>query len=154
MTPDALRDLSVLPSFPRTAHELIHVAGLEATALLITAWRGQEFPVPQRTRNTTLGERRFAQLEEIVGGHAARRIVAHWGGQRLCIPNCKEALWEREQDFIRADYDHLTGPLGYSHGEAIFELGLKYDVSGRCVELVLKRPDNPGAPGAVQGCLF
>lgn len=140
MTPEELQDLSTLPQFPKTAGELIHIAGIDATAALITAWPGQEFPVPVHGRRANkLGARRFEQLAEIVGEEAAQRIVDHWGGLKLTIPNCKAAVWVRQQSDIRAMYDRLTGQKGYSHPEAIFEIGIAHRVSGRCVELVLKR---------------
>lgn len=155
MTPELLADLSRLPLFPRTAAELIRIAGLDAAARLISAWPGQEFPVPLHgARRNDKGERRFDRLAEIVGEPVALAIVRHWGGLKLTVPNCKEVLWTWRQDRIREAYDELTGKKGYSHPEAVFELGVSYGVTGRCVELVLKRPDNPQTPQPVQTCLF
>lgn len=143
MTPETLTELARLPQFPRSARELMRVAGQEAAAALITAWPGQEFDVPRRVGGgNPAGERQWDRLVEIVQYEAARRIVMHWGGQPLDIPNCKEVLWARAQDRIRADYDRLTGAEGYSHRTAIFELGIAYGVVGRCIENVIKRPDN------------
>lgn len=140
MTPEELQDLATRPKFPQTAADLIHIAGLEAAARLISAWPGQEFPVPVcGSRRNAQGERRFHQLTQIVGPWAAGRIAAHWGGEKLSIPNCKEAKWARQQEKIRIEYDQLTGKQGYSHPDAIFEIGIAHNVSGRCVELVLKR---------------
>lgn len=140
MTPEELRDLSTLREFPKAAQELVNIAGIEATAKLITAWPGQYFPVPLcGNRKNAQGERRFDQLAEIVGNAAAQTIVQFWGGARLTVPNCKEALWARSQQAIRASYDVLTGKGGYSHNDAVFELGITHQITGRCVELVLKR---------------
>lgn len=153
MTPDRLVELSRLPLFPRTAAELMRVAGTDAAAALIAAWPGQEFPVPLLGgRKSPLGMRRFDQLAEIVGEAAARAIVKHWGGLKLSIPNLKEVLWQWRQQQIRAEYDRLTAG-GYSHPEAVFELGIAHGVTGRAVELVLKRPDLDATESA-QGCLF
>lgn len=155
MTPHLLDDLSRLPLFPRTAAELIRIAGREAAAKLIAAWPGQEFPVPLHgRRRNERGERRFDQLAEIVGEPAAQAIVRHWGGQKLTIPNCKEVLWSWRQDRIRETYDRLTGAEGYSHPEAVFEIGISHGITGRCVELVLKRPDNPRSALPLQPSLF
>ena len=159
MTPALLAELSRLPLFPRSARELIEVAGLEAAALLITAWPGQVWPVPARVGGgNPAGVRRWAQLVEIVGEPAAARIV-HWcPGGELFVPNLKEVLWSRNQDLIRADFDRLTTTGGYSVREAIFELGIKYGCSHTAVDRALKRPDNvlgeaaAGAP--LQGALF
>ena len=142
MTPETLLELSALPQFPRTAAELMRIAGLHAAARLIGAWRGQEFPVPLHRRRTAPSERRYAQLAEIVGEAVAGRIVAHWGGQILYVPNCKEALTARNHDRIRAEFDRLTVIQGYSQPEAVFELGLFYDLTGKEIQNVLKQPDN------------
>lgn len=153
MSPEDLADLARLPLFPRTAAELIRVAGLDAAAALIAAWPGQEFAVPRRVGGgNAAGERIWERLVEIVQYEAAKRIVTHWGGQYLEIPNCKEVLWSRDQDRIRADFDRLTGQEGYSHRDAVFKLGIRYRVTGRCIEGVLKRPDN--AREAPQLALF
>lgn len=154
MTPLELHDLSALTEYPRSAAELVRVAGLDAAAKLITAWPGQAFPVPIYTgRANARGARRFEMLAEIVGDQAARKIINHWPGHTLNIPNLKEARWARKQDTIRARYDTLTTQDGYSHNEAVFELGILHEITGRCVELVLKRPDNPVAEER-QGKLF
>jgi len=153
MTPELLLELSRLPLFPRTAADLIRVAGLEAAAQLIAAWPGQEFPVPIRVGGGSRhGQRRWEQLVEIVGEAPAKRVVAWCPGAKLCIPNCKEVLWAHAQDKIRAEYDVLIAH-GYSSPEAVFELGIKYRVTGTTVENVVKRP-NYEKTEAIQGCLF
>jgi len=155
MTPDTLLDLSTLPQFPRTAADLMRIAGREAAARLISAWGGRGFPVPLYTRRQPQAESRFAQLAGIVGESAARRIVAHWGGSRLDIPNCAEALTARQHDTMRAQYDHLTRVKGYSHPEAVWEIGLLHDhCTDRTVEKALSRPNSPAAPVAAQRDLF
>lgn len=156
MTPDDLRELSRLPLFPRTAVDLIRVAGLEGAARIISAWPGQEWPVPKRVGGgNPAGQRRWAHLCEIVGEPAAQRVVAYWGGGHLNIPNLKMVKWSRDKDVIRAEFDRLTTTLGYSSPEAVFELGIKYDVSGKAIENALKQPDNVKAePVDSQGNLF
>jgi hypothetical protein len=155
MTPETLLDLSALPQFPRTAAELVRVAGREAAARLIGAWGGRGFPVPRYTRRQPQAERRFAQLAAVVGEAAALRIVAHWGGLRLDIPNCQEALNARRHDALRAQYDHLTRVKGYSHPEAVWEIGLTHaPITDRTIEKALVQPNSPSAPPAAQGDLF
>lgn len=158
MTPETLLDLSTLPQFPRTAADLVRIAGREAAARLIGAWGGRGFPVPLCTRRTRPSEIRLAQLAEIVGDAAARRIVAYWGGSRLDIPNCAEALTARLHDTMRAQYDHLTRVKGYSHAEAIWEIGLMHNhCTDKTIENALRRPNNPAGPAGpavVQGSLF
>ena len=159
MTPQLLAELSRLPLFPRSARDLIRVAGLEGAAQLITAWRGQTWPVPAVVGGgNPAGARRWAQLVEIVGEPVATRIVRWCPGSELFIPNLKEVTWSRTQDQIRAEFDRLTTTGGYSAREAIFELGLKHGCSGAAVQNALKRPDNvlgeAAAEMPLQGALF
>ena len=155
MTPELLLDLSRLPMFPRTAADLVRVAGLEGAAAIISAWGGQEWPVPRRVGGgNPKGQRRYAHLCEVAGEPVAQRIIAWCGGARLQVPNCKEVLWSRNQDLIRTEFDALTSVHGYSSPEAVFELGIKYGVTGKAIENVLKRPDNVKAQIEAQGCLF
>ncbi|MBN8462666.1 MAG: hypothetical protein J0M01_07610 [Dechloromonas sp.] len=154
MTPLLLAELSRLPLFPRSASDLIRVAGPEAAAALIGAWPGQQFPVPAVVGGgNPAGARRWAQLAEIVGEAAAARIVQWCPGADLYIPSLKEVIWSRAQDAIRADFDRLTTAGGYSVREAVFELGIQYGCSGKAIENAIARPDNVrGEP--VQGVLF
>lgn len=139
MTPHVLQELTNYPQFPATARELIGVAGLEAAALLITAWGGQEWPVPVRAGGVNpKGVIRYERLSSIVGEIAAEQIVARWAGCKLQIPNLKEVLNCRAHDLIIADFDGLIR-LGYSSPEAVFELGIRYGVTGKTVENTLKR---------------
>lgn len=146
MTPVLLAELSRLPLFPRSAANLIRVAGLEGAAAIIKAWGGQEWPVPVRVGGARpAGRRRYAALVEIVGDEVAQRIVREYGGTMLDVPNLKEALWSRNKDRIRARFDELSRQ-GYSFPEAVFELGLEYGVTGRTIQNVLSQPDNEQAP--------
>jgi len=155
MTPELLIELSRLPLFPRTAATLCQVAGLEATARLIAAWGGQEWPVPVHANAINgQGARRYAHLCEVAGERAAERIVAAWGGSRLQIPNLKEVLWLRTQERMRAEFDTLTTSGGYSSPEAVFHLGIKYGVTGRAVEKTLKRAQPELSDAIDQGELF
>lgn len=162
MTPEELQDLRCLPEFPRSAEDLIRAGGLEAAAALITTWPGVVFPCPIvfGKRQNGRGQRRYEQLIEVVGEHAARRYVQHYRGTDMLIPNCKDALWVRKQETIREHYDRLTSVgMGYSHTEAVFELCITYNYSTRCIEAVIKRPNAPpGDPCGIhddgQGCLF
>jgi|APTNR8051073442_1049403.scaffolds.fasta_scaffold02659_17 hypothetical protein len=159
MTPQLLAELSRLPLFPRSARDLIHVAGLEGAAQIITAWPGQVWPVPAVVGGgNPAGARRWGQLIEIVGEPVAARIVRWCPGGELFVPNLKEVLWSRTQDRIRSDFDRLTTTGGYSVREAIFELGIKHGCSGTAVQRALKRPNHvlgeAAAAAPVQTCLF
>lgn len=159
MTPELLAELSRLPLFPRGARDLIRVAGLEGAAQLVTAWPGQQFPVPAVIGGgNPAGARRWGQLVEIVGEPVATRIVKWAPGADLYIPSLKEVAWSRTQDQIRAEFDRLTTIGGYSVREATFELGLKYGCSRTAIENALAKPDNvlgeAAAEMPAQGALF
>ena len=154
MTPELLLELSRYPLFPRTAADLIRVAGLEGAARIISAWGGQEWPVPARIGGgTAKGRQRYAHLCEIVGTPAAQRVVAWCGGGMLMVPNCKEVKHSRAQQLVRQEYDVLTLVKGYSSPEAVFELGIKFDLAGRTIEKIIKRPECE-LVDVIQGALF
>ena len=139
-TPELLQQLARYPSWPRTAAELVRIAGWEGAARLISEWRGQEWPVPMREGGgTPAGIRRYQQLVELIGNSAARRVVANWRGDRLYVPSLKDVLGDYVADQIRSEFDALLRE-GYSSPEAVFELGLKYDMTGRWVEILLSEP--------------
>jgi hypothetical protein len=152
MTPSELLGLSRLPSFPQSASELIRIIGLKAAAQLISAWPGQEFPVPSAPGGLTeAGGRNWARLVKVVGEPAAAKIVRYWSRCMLYVPSCEEARMSLRQDAVRAGFDRLVA-AGKSYPEAVFELGLKHRLTGRAVKAILKRsysygcfPVHPGA---------
>lgn len=155
VTPELLRELSRYSRYPRTAADLVRIAGWEGAARLISTWRGQEWPVPMREGGATpAGVRRYQQLVELIGESAARRVVAEWRGQKLYIPSLKEVLSDYIAQQVRDEFDQMSAK-GYSAPEAVFELGIKYDISGRWVERLLASPNAElAAPPEVQGSLF
>lgn len=154
MTPELLTELSRFPAFPKGAVDLVRVAGIEAAAALIKAWPGQEWPCPVRVGGANeRGVRRYEQLVEIVGDAAARRIVQWCGGGMLIVPNLKAVLHQRAQAMIRSEYDELIR-TGYSSPEAVFSLGIKFNLNGRAIERIIRQPDTELTPPIGQGCLF
>ena len=155
VTPELLRELSRYSRYPRTAADLVRIAGWEGAARLISTWRGQEWPVPMREGGATpAGVLRYQQLVELIGDPAARRVVAEWRGQKLYVPSLKEVLSDYIAQKIRDEFDELSAK-GYSAPEAVFELGIKHDISGRWVERLLASPNAElAAAPDVQGSLF
>lgn len=137
MSPQFLEHLTRYPSFPTQASELIRVIGISAAAALISAWGGQEFRIPT-TR--TLGKSSYSRLAAIVGEHAALALVSEWGGVEIFIPNLAVVLKSYQQDRIIEEYDRLTTVGGLSGREAVFEIGIKYRMTGRSVEIATKKP--------------
>lgn len=154
MAPELLTELSRYPLFPKTAVDLIRIAGIEAAAALITAWPGQEWPVPVRVGGATdKGARRYEQLVEIVGADSAGRIIRHYGGGMLVVPNLKVVLHQLHQEQIRQEYDGLIRG-GYSSPEAVFSLGVKFNLNGRAIERIIRQPDAKLVQPVGQGSLF
>jgi len=152
MTVEELEELARYPAFPKTASDLIRVAGTSAAAALISAWPGQEWPVPVRVGGgNNNGAVRYAQLLEIVGANAAQRIIDWAGGGLLIVPNLKAVIAQRDHDQIRARYDVLI-IQGYSSRDAVFDIGIAYGIAQRTVEKIIKRPDCELKQA--QGCLF
>ena len=153
MTADELDDLSRYPLFPKGARTLVELLGAKATAALITAWPGQRFPVPTQIGGTApAGKRRWAQLVSVVGEASAKKVVAYCGGGDLEVPSCKEAIHQRLQGLIRERYDALIRN-GYSAPEAVFEVGIAFNMSGKTIERIVNAPA-PELICTAQGCLF
>lgn len=154
MTPELLSELSCYPAFPKNAVDLIRIAGMDGAAALISAWPGQEWPCPIRIGGgNDKGVRRYEQLVEVVGDSTARRIVQCFGGGMLIVPNMKVVMRQRAQALIRSEYDELIR-TGYSSPEAVFSLGIKFNLNGRAVERIIRRPDMELSQPIGQGCLF
>ena len=143
MTPAFLQELSGHQKSPSSAAEIIRVAGIDAAARLISAWGGQQWPVPVRAGGSTPdGVRRYAALVNVVGEPAAQRIVEHWSGGRISVPNMKEAKYRHIGRLIRAEFDVLTTRHGRGANETIFELGIKYGLTYKGVRNALTRSDD------------
>jgi hypothetical protein len=150
MSPAQLAALYPLPGFPAFGRELIRVAGLTAAARLIGEWGGQEFRVPAVIGGgSPKGERRWAQLVETAGEDAASRMVRAWPGELIYIPLCIAARGKALEARLKTEYDALT-LKGYSHRDAVFELGVKYRKNYRSVERIINRPESPAGPEPAQ----
>jgi hypothetical protein len=146
VTPDELNDLRAYKGFPRVGEELIGVIGLIAAAALMTAWAGQEFPIPDRVSPCAHSRhrvRRRRELAAIIGEDALISLVREWGGQSLYVPSCRNARIQQRQAAIRAEYDRLTMKEAQTHNAAIFTLAQAYEISGRAIEKFLNQPDSP-----------
>lgn len=139
ISPDFLRTLSLRVDFPNTAKEIVRVLGFESSAQLISAWGGQEWPVPLVCGGSNkAGARRYQRMFDTVGEIASQCLIKEFGGTRLMIPNLKMVIWSQTKDAIRQEFDALTIKDGLSSPEAVFELGIKFGVTGKAVENVLK----------------
>jgi len=153
MTEKELMFLSRYPLFPTGARQLAEVFGWAAAAKIITAWPGQEFPVPKVVGGMNkAGKRRWGQLVSVVGEEVAAKIVAYCGGGPLLVPSCKEAIHQARQEELRQRYDKLI-TAGFSSTEATFDVGIEFGVSGKTVERIVNKP-TPELRASAQGSLF
>lgn len=129
--PDALSHL------PETVQVIAGVIGLDATRQLIEAFGGSTFPISQG--KTRLGQIRFAALAEVIGEHNAQTMAFHFHDERLYIPRCAAWLQQQRNANILSDFDRLTGKEGYSQREAVISLSMKYRLSDRHINTILKR---------------
>lgn len=134
-----------LADLPKSALDLIELIGMPATIALIEAMPAINFPVPRGEDNNVAGASRFAYLVDAVGDEAARILVSHFNGTDMYVPSCKRAILRARDRKIVADYDA---------GTSIFELALKYKLSYRSIEMILKRTDTTPVPEDKQADLF
>jgi hypothetical protein len=135
----ALRDL------PQSALDLIALIGLPATIQLVEAMPGIKFPVPKGEDNNSGGAARFATLVEAVGDKAAHVLVAHFGGDDLYVPSCKKAIQLARDRQIVAEY---------LDGSTVTELAIRYRLSYRRIEVILKTTDTTPVATHQQADLF
>jgi len=145
MTRDTAPITIDLADLPKSAIDLVERYGMATAVSLIEAWPSIKFPVPVGKQNNLEGARRFAMLAEIVGEAKAEEIVAHCGGTDLYIPSCKTAIRMARNRQIVADY---------TSGSTVFELAIKYRLSYRSIEMILKTTDTTLADSTAQADLF
>lgn len=134
-----------LDDLPKSAIDLIELIGLPATVALVEAMPGIKFPVPRGEDNNAAGAARFAHLVEAIGDEPSRRLMAHYGGEDLYVPSCKKAIRLARDRQIVADYEADA---------SVLELALKYRLSYRSIEMILKRTDTTPVPTDRQADLF
>lgn len=121
---------------PATIQTLAALIGLPKTLRLVEELGGTTFPVAQG--KTRLGEIRFAALAEVVGNEAATQIAKHFASEKLYIAKCADALRQIRNRSICEEYDVISA----HHGSptAVVQLALKYRLSDRQIEKILKQP--------------
>ena len=113
---------------PMQAREIILLVGLEKTLLLVEALGGVSFPVPHSLNKT--GEARLSTLVEIVGNEAAETISRAYGGTKLYIPNCKDALRRVRNIAMVSEFDERR-KAGETATVIVFDLTKRYRMADR-----------------------
>lgn len=115
---------------PERARELVRLLGLAAATKLVQAFGGVTITVPKG--DGRLGVIRREHLIEVVGVHATDVLLAHYGGDKLWIPSCRQALIEaRNLAIVRA----------YERGASVQELALQHQLTDRWIWDILKNTD-------------
>ncbi|MBF0415612.1 MAG: hypothetical protein HQL79_07570 [Magnetococcales bacterium] len=109
---------------PQSAIDLIEVIGTVATLTLMQRYGGITLALPR-----SIGADH--DLSRLIGHDAARKLVEHWGGDRVYIPKADNAVrCVRDQEMIRR----------YDAGDRPQELALEYKITDRHFWRVMKKP--------------
>lgn len=122
-------DLLAEDELPEMGREFVRMIGLPRSIELFRALGGVDFPAPRGENNNRLGAIRFDMLAEVVGVDAAKVIIKEYGGEKLYIPKCQNALIAVRNRRIVREFDK---------GASVFELALKFRLSDRQIEKILK----------------
>lgn len=115
-----------------TAKLLISVIGENAAIRMMEVknFGGGAFDFPKS--ETGLGAQTFAALAEVVGMENAKRLCAHFGGERLYVPNLAgHYRQERNKNIVRK----------YNDNHNVRELMREYGLSDRSIWDILKNTD-------------
>jgi len=141
------RDLSILADhlhlLPEQARQIAALIGIQPALKLVERLGGTTFPVAKRANKA--GELRFSVLEDVVGLKAAEALTAHYGGTRLYIPNCKDALRRVRNTAMIREFDQRIGG-GEVGRDVVFDLALRYGLADRVVWGILKGTPEPTTP--------
>lgn len=135
MTQATIRnELEILAShaslLPLQARELVRLIGVNKTLALVASLGGTTFPMPHG-RNKQ-GELRLAVLAEVVGDASADTLSRQYGGTRLYIPNCKDALRRVRNICMIEEYDARIKEGQTAH-EVVFDFALRYRLADRVI---------------------
>jgi Mor family transcriptional regulator len=123
---------------PDSLQTLIRVIGMPTALLLVKRCPGTTVDVPKR--QSRLGEIGYEKLSELVGAEVVDRMVQHFGGDRLYIPKCNQAMREQIARAIRREFDQMTARECCAT-QAVSRLAVRYLLSDRHIWRVLKRTD-------------
>jgi Mor family transcriptional regulator len=114
-------------NLPRSVRDIIDLVGLTPALALVRAYPGNIIKVP--TGVVEDGKMR-SRLIGIMGFDAAEKFIAHYGGERLTVPRCVDALRdERDQRIIAA----------YDGGQSVPALAVDNALTERQIRTILKR---------------
>ena len=116
-----------MSNLPQSVRDIIDLVGVTPALALVRAYPGNILKVPKGARED--GQVR-ARLIGIMGLDAANTFIATYGGDRLSIPRCVEALRDERDQRIIASYDD---------GQSVPELAVEHILTERQIRTILKR---------------
>lgn len=125
-----------LAALPPTIRELAGEIGLAATMALVENFGGLTLKIP--LGETKPGRDALEDLSSRIGEKAASLIAARYGGTRLYVPNCKQALI-RARDIAMLGERRKMESEGMSGREIVMALARRHNLSDRYVWRILRR---------------
>lgn len=123
-----LRNAEKVTELPKTAQDLVHAIGLDATIDLVKMFGGDEFYLPGSADGAS---KLWAAIVEAVGIDAARKLIEHFGNVRIYVPTCHAALLKvRNREIIER----------YDGGEPFDAIRRRFKVSRSYLFRLLKKP--------------
>jgi hypothetical protein len=148
ITPADLRDFAHL--VPPTGLAVLRMLGPVDALKVFNSLRGAQIIIPKGPCNNPGGAKRWAQLVAIMGADAMLLLAREMGGDCLEVPSLEALRLERRNRAIRTQFDRLTAKApageGLSKGRAVEELGLRFALTWRQLEVILDRPSAEPSP--------
>ena len=120
-----------MDNLPQSVQDIIALVGLDAALAFVRAFGGRGgLKVPMTRTDGAVG----ARLVATMGPAAAERFMGCYGGERMSVPKCQQALRDARNAAIIADYDAGTSVV------ALFE---RHGLTERQLRNILKR--SPGS---------
>lgn len=121
-------------NLPKQIHDIAELCGFESALALVKHFGGTRLKVPKGIMSGTTK----AVLENIMGGDAAAKFMAVYGGEELAIAKCAAALRAERDQRIIDDYDAKM---------PIRALVAKYGLAERQLRTILGRVPGEALPG-------
>lgn len=120
--------------FPPIFIEMVECIGLDNTLLVVNSFGGLDFPMPRGFNDCKRGQK----LIDCLGHDVAMRFMGVFGGGRLYIPRCDDALREvRNRKFCKVIDDAIRA--GHSKTNAVQSYAYEFGLGERNAYKILKR---------------
>lgn len=120
--------------FPPIFIEIVECIGLDNTLLVVNSFGGLDFPLPRGFNDCKRGQK----LIDCLGHDVAMRFMGVFGGERLYIPRCDDALRVvRNRNFCKVIDDAMHA--GQGKKDAVQSYAYEFGFSERNAYKVLKK---------------